>query len=233
MSIPRGFPKTVPMPRRQVRRPRKKLDVSSILYEVEALPEILTSATLFGNSLPLEVEVGSGKGLFLSTVSVENPEHNFLGIEIARPYALSTATRIARAGASNARVIAGDAGPLLTNRFPEASLEAIHVYFPDPWWKRKHKKRRVVNEVFLENAFRLLRDGGKLHFWTDVLEYFESALELAARVVPQFGPPIPEEADEAEHDLDYRTHFERRSRQHSIPVYRIYWEKPEAGCQPA
>lgn len=216
------------MPRRQVRRPRTAVDLSFALCETDSLPEQLTSDSLFGNQLPLEIEVGSGKGLFLTTASGERPEHNFVGIEIARPYALSTATRVVRAGRTNARVIAGDAAPLFASRIPEGSLQAIHVYFPDPWWKKKHKKRRVLNEVFFRNALRTLRCGGRLHFWTDVLEYFESALELAAQVTPQLGPPIPEESTTAEHDLDYRTHFERRSRQHAIPVYRIYWELTSA-----
>ena len=62
--------------------------------------------------------------------------------------------------------------------------------------------------------------------WTDVLEYFESAIELAAIEVPELGPPIPELAAEAEHELDYRTHFERRSRRHEIPVYRVHYKLP-------
>jgi tRNA (guanine-N7-)-methyltransferase len=200
------------------------IDVSSVLLMKETLPDSLTSSSLFANDRPLEVEVGSGKGLFLSTASEERPDHNFLGIEIAKPYAFAAATRVCRAGRRNVRIILGDVAPLLAARIPDRSLQAIHVYFPDPWWKKKHKKRRVINEPFLEHACRTLVSGGRLHFWTDVLEYFESALELAARVTPQLGPPLPEDAAEAEHDLDYRTHFERRSRQHSIPVYRIYWQ---------
>ncbi|WP_164103916.1 tRNA (guanosine(46)-N7)-methyltransferase TrmB [Candidatus Laterigemmans baculatus] len=211
------------MPRRQVRRPDKTIDLSGILREPDALPEQLTAATLFGNERPLEIEVGSGKGLFLATASGERPEHNFWGIEIARPYALTAAARVARAGRDNVRVTPADAGPLFAKRIPDRSLAAVHVYFPDPWWKKKHKKRRVLNEAFLQNVSRTLAPGGQLHFWTDVLEYFETVLELAATVTPELGPPIPEEASEAEHDLDYRTHFERRSRQHAIPVYRVYW----------
>jgi tRNA (guanine-N7-)-methyltransferase len=217
------------MPRRQVRGPRKSVDISRVLLEVDALPEALTSQSLFGNDVPLEIEVGSGKGLFLATTSGERQDHNFLGIEIARPYAKSASSRVVRQNRANVRLIAGDAGPLFEKRIPDRSLASVHVYFPDPWWKKKHKKRRVVNETFLRNASRTLAIGGRLHFWTDVLEYFESALELAARVTPELGPPIPEDATEAEHDLDYRTHFERRSRKYSIPVYRIYWELRQAG----
>ncbi|XZE53832.1 tRNA (guanosine(46)-N7)-methyltransferase TrmB [Planctomycetaceae bacterium SH139] len=212
------------MPRRQVRRPRKPVDISGILTECDELPAEVTSQSLFGNDAPLEIEVGSGKGLFLATASEERGDHNFLGIEIARPYAHSAAARVAKAGRANVKLAAGDAGPVFASRIPAGSLTAVHVYFPDPWWKKKHKKRRVINETFLRHATQSLIPDGTLHFWTDVLEYFESALEAAARVTPQLGPPIPEEAAEAAHDLDYRTHFERRSRQHAIPVYRIFWK---------
>jgi tRNA (guanine-N7-)-methyltransferase len=200
------------------------MDLSHVLLESDSLPPLLTSESMFSRPRPLEIEVGSGKGLFLATASGERPEHNFVGIEIARPYAKSAAARVAKQGRDNVRLVAGDAGPLFACRIPARSLHAVHVYFPDPWWKKKHKKRRVVNENFLRNASAALMVGGRLHFWTDVLEYFESALELAAHVTPELGPPIPEEAAEAEHDLDYRTHFERRSRKYSIPVYRIYWQ---------
>lgn len=216
------------MPRRQVRAPRPEVDLRGILLETEALPPLLGSISLFGQEQPLEIEIGSGKGLFLDQASAANPAHHFLGIEIARPYALVTAARLARRGAPNAKVILGDAGPLLASRIADHSIEALHVYFPDPWWKKKHKKRRVLNEVFFRHALRILRPGGRLHFWTDVLEYFEQALELAAEVTPELGPPIPEPAAAGgEGNGDYRTHFERRSCQQSIPVYRVYWEAPQ------
>lgn len=217
------------MPRRQVRSPRKRPDISGMLCTCEELPAEVTGEAIFGNNHPLEIEVGSGKGLFLERVSGERPEHNFLGIEIARPYALAAATRVVKTGHPNVRLAAGDAEPVFASRIPAGSLHAVHVYFPDPWWKKKHKKRRVLNETFLRNVCAALMDGGKLHFWTDVLEYFESVVETAARVTPELGPPIPEEAPEAKHDLDYRTHFERRSRKHAIPVYRIYWQIAKGG----
>jgi tRNA (guanine-N7-)-methyltransferase len=214
------------MPRRQLRKLDPLIDLSHVLRSVDDLPAELTSESLFGNSRPLELEIGSGKGLFLTAASEATAEHNFVGIEIAQKYAQHAAARLARAGRDNALMIAGDAGPLLASRFPDGSLTALHVYFPDPWWKKKHKRRRVLNEALLRSALRILAPGGRFHFWTDVLDYFESTLDLIAQVVPQLGPPIPEEAAPAEHDLDYRTHFERRSRQHDIPVYRVRFEKP-------
>jgi tRNA (guanine-N7-)-methyltransferase len=75
------------------------------------------------------------------------------------------------------------------------------------------------------NFLKALRVGGRFHFWTDVLDYFEATIEMIAEIAPQFGVPIPEEAAPSTHDLDYRTHFERRSRQNQIPVYRVRYEK--------
>jgi tRNA (guanine-N7-)-methyltransferase len=212
------------MPRRQLKKIDPRVDLSRWLRNAEDLPACLTSETLFGNSHPLEVEVGSGKGLFLERITGERPAHNFLGIEIAAKYAAGAAGRLAKQQRTNGLMVSGDAEPLFQARIPERSLAAVHVYFPDPWWKARHKRRRVLNESFIRNAARTLQPGGRFHFWTDVLDYFESTLELLAHVVPEWGPPLPEAAAAATHDLDYRTHFERRSRQHAIPVYRVYYQ---------
>lgn len=213
------------MPRSTVKRPPADLDLSSVLRDSESLPQWITSESLFSNDQPLEVEVGSGKGLFIASTSLDMPQHNFLGMEIMAKYAAHAAGRLARAGVSNAMMVSGNAEPLFEKQIPGGSLEAIHVYFPDPWWKKKHRKRRVVNERSIPNYSRVLRSGGRFHFWTDVLDYFEQTIEMIAELAPEFGVPIPEEEVEASHDLDYRTHFERRSRQHQIPVYRVRYEK--------
>jgi tRNA (guanine-N7-)-methyltransferase len=173
----------------------------------------------------LEIEIGSGKGLFMATASQATPLHNFLGIEIANKYAHHASGRLARAECKNAIMVAGNAEPLFQKNIPSGSLEAVHVYFPDPWWKKRHRKRRVVNETSVRNYCDAIRSGGRFHFWTDVLDYFEMTIEMIADIVPEFGVPIPEEEAEATHELDYRTHFERRSRKHRIPVYRVRFEK--------
>ena len=107
---------------------------------------------------------------------------------------------------------------------PADSLTAVHVYFPDPWWKARHHKRRVLNGPFLEDVVRTLEPQGRLHFWTDVKQYFEATLELIAKQTPLVGPlEVPETSPE--HDLDYRTHFERRTRLSDQRVYRAEFVK--------
>jgi tRNA (guanine-N7-)-methyltransferase len=118
----------------------------------------------------------------------------------------------------------GDGLKLFRDILPTASLAAVHVYFPDPWWKKRHRKRRVLNKPFLADVVRTLAATGKLHFWTDVEEYFDSTLKLIADVAALQGPiEVPERP--AEHTLDYRTHFERRTRLHGDRVYRAEFIK--------
>ena len=219
------------MPRSPIKRPPANLDLSEVLRHVDDLPEKLGSESLFGNTSPLEIEIGSGKGLFITTASADNPKHNFLGVEIMAKYAAHSAGRLLQSRSDtpesklNAMMVSGNAEPLFKDRIEEHSIEAVHVYFPDPWWKKRHRKRRVVNEASIRNISKVLRPGGRFHFWTDVLDYFENTVEMIAELAPEFGVPIPEEEASADHDLDYRTHFERRSRQHQIPVYRVRYER--------
>ncbi len=213
------------MPRNQIRVPKPEVDLSAWLRDVDQLPDRVSSETLFQNDLPLEIEVGSGKGLFMATESAAHPDHNFLGVEIVSKYALHSAERLRKAGVTNAIMASGNAEPIFQKRVDAGTLEAVHVYFPDPWWKKKHRKRRVVNETSVRNFLEALRPGGRFHFWTDVLDYFEDTVEMIADVAPQFGIPIPEDEAEATHELDYRTHFERSRRRDCIPVYRVRYEK--------
>lgn len=205
------------------RRPLKKihegLDLAPWLLTAERLPDPWDSATLFGREAVLEIEVGSGKGLFVETAAREHPERNFLGIEIAFKYARYCAARLARTEAGFAKILHGDAQPVFADLLPDNALRAVHVYFPDPWWKRRHRDRRVMNERFVKNVERTLQPGGKLHFWTDVQEYFDTTLELVEAATMLEGPAevLPKAAD---HDLDYRTHFERRMIMHAEAVYR-------------
>jgi tRNA (guanine-N7-)-methyltransferase len=212
------------MGRRALRKIDPRLDLSRHLREADDLPATFDAAELFGRVAPLEVEVGSGKGLFLAGAARAHPERDYLGIEVAQKYARYAAAKLVRQKATNALMIRGDGLALFRQWFLPASLFAVHVYFPDPWWKKRHKKRRVLNEDFLHDVERTLIAGGRLHFWTDVEEYFHTTLELVTQTTKLAGP-LPVAESPAEHDLDYRTHFERRTRKNSEPVFRAEFQK--------
>lgn len=215
------------MPRRALRKIDPNLDLSRYLLAEEQLPVPWDSAALFGRVAPLEIEVGSGKGLFLAAAAATDPAADYLGVEIARKFARYSAARLATRELANARLLGGDAQRLLREFLPEASVRAVHVYFPDPWWKARHRRRRVMNPSFARDVQRVLVPGGKLHFWTDVEEYYQTTVEMLAAETSLQGPfPVAEQP--AQHDLDYRTHFERRMRLHGLAVYRAEYRKAAA-----
>lgn len=213
------------MGRRALRRIDPTLDLSAHFRRLDELPTPVSGPALFGREAPLELEVGSGKGLFLRTAATIHPDVDFLGVEIAMKYARFAAAGLAKAGLGNGMVIQGDAIRLVSELLPDETLWAVHVYFPDPWWKKRHKRRRVMRDDFLRAVQRVLRPGGSLHFWTDVEEYFQTSLALIAECTNFAGPLSVAEAS-SQHDLDYRTHFERRMRQTGQPVYRSEFRKP-------
>jgi tRNA (guanine-N7-)-methyltransferase len=167
----------------------------------------------------LELEIGSGKGLFFLNQAAAHPETRYVGLELAAKYAWECQAKAEKLRLENLRFFACDAVAVIDQDVRSESIDAVHVYFPDPWWKAKHKKRRVLNEESLRNIERILKAGGSLHFWTDVLDYYELTLELIDQVTQLDGPLFVSEPS-AEHDMDYRTHFERRTRRNGLPVYR-------------
>ena len=212
------------MPRRALRKIDPALDLSRHLKTWQDLPRPWNAAQLFERDAALEVEVGSGKGLFLQSAADAAPRRNFLGIEISHKYARFAAARLAKHSLINAAVIEGDAQRLFAELLTDDSLQAVHIYFPDPWWKKRHHKRRLMNERFVRDVSRTLASGGSLHFWSDVRDYFDATLALIAANT-SLGSPLDIAERPAEHDLDYRTHFERRMRLGGEPVYRAEFRK--------
>jgi tRNA (guanine-N7-)-methyltransferase len=187
-------------------------------------PNPLSWPTLFGNDRPVEIEIGFGKGLFLIHEAARRPQVNFLGIEIVRKYQLFTATRLAKRGLTNVRVACADARIFLTDRVVPSSVQTIHVYFPDPWWKTRHHKRRVFTGAFAARCAEVLQPGGQLLLATDVEAYAAMEREVVDKHtnLRELPPPVEKPP---EHDLDYLTNFERKFRKQGKPICRMAFER--------
>jgi tRNA (guanine-N7-)-methyltransferase len=202
--------------------PRPPIATAAYTLDFPSGADPVVWTDVFGNDHPVALEVGSGKGLFLANAAGAAPGRNFLGIELARKYAQRAAERVAKLGLANVRVVAGDARLFLARYVPKASLRAVHVYFPDPWWKKRHKKRRVFAEPLVADMERALETGGELHVATDVLEYFDVIRGVVASH-PRFQEWTAPEPRTPEHDLDYLTNFERKYRIEGRPIYRVQY----------
>lgn len=180
--------------------------------------------TVFGNDRLVELEIGSGKGLFLLTASQAQPGTNFVGIEIARKYQLFTANRIAKRNLTNVRLACADGRLFLRNLVGDESCQGLHVYFPDPWWKKRHAKRRLWTAEFAADCARVLCPGGRLSIATDVEEYFGVITDLLAQ--QDRLQPLPEQHEQEREDAsDYLTNFERKARLVDQRVFRRVYEK--------
>ncbi len=178
----------------------------------------------FGNDKPVEIDVGCGRGLFVFSASGNRPDTNFLGIEIDYREGRRGARRLQKQERPNARILGGDVNVAFTRMIEPHSVEAIHVYFPDPWWKRRHRRRRVFTDQFATLCAGLLRPGGHLHSWTDVEEYFGVISSLMNHHELFEACPAPEERG-PEHDMDYQTSFERKKRQAGWQIHRGLWQR--------
>jgi len=135
---------------------------------------------LFGHSGPVEIEIGPGDGTFLLAAAARHPATNFLGIERSRAKARRLAARIARLGTPRIRMLHADATCVLAHLVPSGSVQAVHAYFPDPWPKRRHTRRRIFTADAIAALAAALAPGGPLHVATDVHEY---ACVIRARVL--------------------------------------------------
>lgn len=196
--------------------------VSDVWWPASEGPETYDFERIFGNRQPVELDLGCGKGLFLFTQSRARPDHNYLGIDWSQKFSRQGASRIVRHQIPNVRIIAGDAW-MLWDRFPASSFRAVHIYFPDPWWKTRHRKRRMVRPELLPHLHRLLEADGTLHVATDVREYFGVMLEVLAGSDRLIRLPDPAPLA-GETDLDYLTHFERKYRRSGRSIHRAEYQ---------
>jgi tRNA (guanine-N7-)-methyltransferase len=169
----------------------------------------LDFTAVFGREAPVVVEVGSGMGETTAIIAAEHPEVDYLAIEVHAPGVGALLRRVDEAGLGNVRVVQHDAVEVLRHMVPPGSLAAIHMFFPDPWPKKRHHKRRLVQPEFAALAASRLAHAGRLHVATDWQEYAEHMLEVLDGVaglrnsVPGFAPRPPWRPE---------TKFERRGR---------------------
>ena len=181
-------------------------------------------AELFGNNHPVEIEVGFGKGLYLVNVGTRRPDRNFFGIEIIRKYQMYATNRIAVRKLANVKTCCADAKKVFRESVTSGTVAAVHVYFPDPWWKNRHKKRLLFTADFALEVLRILQPDGVLYFVSDVPEYFEMVTETLAQVTAFHKLPPPDESA-PQHDMDYLTNFERKFRKVGKPIHRSQYQK--------
>jgi len=142
-------------------------------YGVPYAPEPLDLAALFGNDNPVWLEIGFGMGHSLAQMAEAQPEHNFLGIEVHKPGVGALLMEVEAHGLTNVRVSNHDAVEVVRDQIPPESLDGVMVFFPDPWHKKRHHKRRLIQPPFVSLLASRLRPGGLLHLATDWEDYAE------------------------------------------------------------
>lgn len=185
---------------------------------------------IFGRAGPVHIEIGTGKGTFLLNQAGAQPGDNFLGIEWARKYYRYAVDRIGRWGLTNVRIIRTDAATFLADFISDNSVECFHIYFPDPWPKKRHHKRRFICPANLEHLLRCLKTGGQLKIATDHTDYFEQIKQVLKVGAAQCACPRLEQIDflptaGAEASEWVGTNFERKYLKDQRPIYTIAVKK--------
>lgn len=144
---------------------------SANYLRAEELPTPIDWSALFGNVNPLALEIGCGIGDFIVSTATDNPDRNFIAIDFYNKGCWKTCRRIDRAGLTNVRVLRVEARCFITDLIPPGSLTAVYINCPDPWPKKKHRKRRLVNRQFMEFLREYLAPGAEFYFATDFDDY--------------------------------------------------------------
>lgn len=166
---------------RMTNRQQTAIDTLWAAMGVDYQDKLLDFTTLFGREAPVVLEIGFGMGKSLVEMAQNAPEKNFIGIEVHGPGVGACLADAGEAGITNLRVINHDAVEVLEKMIPEKSLATFQLYFPDPWHKARHNKRRIVQPEFIENMRHKLAIGAVIHMATDWENYAEHMLEVMQR----------------------------------------------------
>ncbi len=174
----------------------------------------------FGRQAPRALEIGFGMGDALLALATDHPGQDFIGVEVYPPGIGSFLLRVEQAGLTNVRVVCADAVQVLTQHLPAASLDRLLVLFPDPWPKKRHHKRRLVNAPFLNLAARVLAPGGQLQIATDWTDYATAIGE----VLPTRPDFTPIEADSVNAGRP-ETKYERRGQRLGHDIHEFVYRR--------
>ncbi len=162
------------------------------IYGVELTDNfLLTSQALFNNNQPLVLEIGFGMGQSLIQMALDNPDKNYLGIEVHRPGVGHVLLEIERTDLKNLKIICQDAIEVLAHHVPNGALMGVQIFFPDPWHKRKHAKRRLIQESFIKNLIPKLNSHSWIHLATDWEDYAKQMMKVMSEfseLKNRFGP---------------------------------------------
>jgi tRNA (guanine-N7-)-methyltransferase len=195
-----------------------KVEAPELRLDPERILESLAWADVFGATGPVEVEIGIGKGRFLLASAASRPEVLHLGIEWANKYLRIAEARARKRGLHNVRFVRVDARELVERSVPTDSVSTYYVFYPDPWPKKRHHKRRFIRPETADHLARTLRAGGKLHVSTDHGEYWDVIREVldghpALRRLPEFGDdtfPFPVDLPLTNFEAKYRIEGRKR-----------------------
>jgi tRNA (guanine-N7-)-methyltransferase len=173
---------------------------------------------LFGNERRVVIEIGSGKGRFLVASAIEQPDVNFIGIEKSLHFHRVIHDRLVRRRIHNVRLINHDAFLVLRDMIPDASISEIHIYFPDPWPRKREQKRRIVRAEALEQMRRVLVPGGSGIYVTDHRNYFEAAAPVVEQIFrAERRIPSPDDPP--------RTNYEAKYREEGREIFEVrFWK---------
>jgi tRNA (guanine-N7-)-methyltransferase len=218
MSVVSGPSSVAPPQRTPLTTDHGLLTKPALILRLTSIIEPLKIEELFSMAQPLEVELGSGDGSFLAQYAARHPERNFLGVErlLGRLRKLDRKGR--RAGLKNLRAVRIEAGYFVEYLLQRESVAALHIYFPDPWPKRRHWPRRLVNERLTELARRALQPGGVVYLRTDDGHYFDQMTTVFA-ANPAFGL-VETPVELAESLTDFERDFLQRGVQTRRAAYR-------------
>lgn len=205
-----------------------KITSEEIIVELDKISINTDLQELFPVRQPLQLEVGSGKGIYLRSMGKLHPENNYFGIEWAQKFFRHSADRASRENLTNIRVLRTDAAEFLDKYLKSESVTQFNIFFPDPWPKNRQNKRRFFVEKNIRNVHRILVPGGKLLFTTDHLGYFEwtKAMFFAnSNITPLFKKVrFPKLASAREGEI-VGTNYERKYLKEGREFYKLAFEK--------